>query len=110
MFGALQKLFRETKRPATNGHGSGLEAKSRLTFCLSQDRSGLNGEEMSRFKKELISLIGRYFVIDENKLDISYERNAESTTLEIYSPVVVRRDGKSESEARPARTAASTAS
>ena len=101
MFGALQKLFRDnSRRPISNGHGSSHEARSRLTFCLSQDRSGLNAEEMSRFKRELINLVQKYFVIDESKLDIAYERKVDSTTLEISSPVVVRRPNSDDKEAR----------
>jgi cell division topological specificity factor MinE len=111
VFSALrQKLFGESKvsktaEPARNtdrvnggktgkGHNSGNEAKSRLTFCLSQDRTGLNGEEMAKFKKELVSLIQRYFIVDEDKFGISYERKADTTTLLINSPVVVKRDRK----------------
>jgi cell division topological specificity factor MinE len=112
VFSALrQKLFGESKVSKTvdsrgeqakisangkhaKGHNSGNEAKSRLTFCLSQDRTGLNGDEMAKFKKELVSLIQRYFIVDEDKFGISYERKADTTTLLINSPVVVKRDRK----------------
>ncbi len=66
-------------------------AKSRLHFVLVQDRTGLTAEEMASFKKEMVSVIERYFVIDERGFDISYERGNETTTLVINSPVIVRR-------------------
>jgi cell division topological specificity factor MinE len=109
VFQALrQKLFGDNKtvKPAgttkSSGSQSNLEAKSRLTFCLSQDRTGLNSEEMTKFKKELVGLIQRYFIVDEEKFGISYERKADTTTLLINSPVMVRRD-REKKEGREAR-------
>ncbi|MCI5065761.1 cell division topological specificity factor MinE [bacterium] len=68
-------------------------AKSRLHFVLVQDRTGLSNEQMAQFRGELVEVIQRYFDIDERGFDISYEREDESTTLVINSPVVVRRKG-----------------
>jgi cell division topological specificity factor MinE len=67
------------------------KAKSRLHFVLVQDRTGLTNEEMNRFKRELVSVIETYFVIDKQGFDVAYEREGNSTTLLINSPVVVRR-------------------
>lgn len=66
-------------------------AKSRLHFVLVQDRAGLTNEEMASFKKELVECIEKYFVIDETGFDIDYEREGDSTTLLINSPVIVKR-------------------
>ena len=66
-------------------------AKSRLHFVLVQDRTGLTNDQMAQFRKELVEVIQRYFIIDETGFDISYERHEESTTLLINSPVVVKR-------------------
>ncbi|MGA1192401.1 MAG: cell division topological specificity factor MinE [Bdellovibrionota bacterium] len=66
-------------------------AKSRLTFVLVQDRTGLTNDQMAQFRKELVEVIQRYFIIDETGFDISYERDEESTTLRINSPVVLKR-------------------
>ena len=67
-------------------------AKSRLHFVLVQDRTGLSNDDMANFKKELIHVIDKYFVIDKQAFDIAYEREAEMTTLVINSPVIVRRE------------------
>lgn len=84
MFGALKnKLF--------GGGDSKNRAKSRLHFVLVQDRTGLSADDMTAFKRELMEVIDRYFVIDKTGFDVAYKREAESTTLLINSPVVVRR-------------------
>lgn len=66
-------------------------ARNRLHFVLVQDRAGLNTDELAQFKREMISVIENYFVIDENGFDISYKRSRETTTLLINSPIIVRR-------------------
>lgn len=66
-------------------------ARSRLSFVLVQDRTGLNNDELASFKKEMIGVIERYFVIDESGFDIDYKRHSDTTTLVINSPIVVRR-------------------
>ena len=86
MFRALKdKIFR------TNGVSSN-SAKSRLHFVLVQDRTGLSGDRLASFKKEMVEVIQRYFVIDESGFDISYKRDTGVTTLIINSPIVVRRE------------------
>ena len=73
------------------GSASKAMAKSRLHFVLVQDRTGLSNNEMAAFKRELISVIEKYFVIDEQGFDISYQRETDLSTLLINSPIVVRR-------------------
>ncbi len=84
MFTALkEKLFGASRSKSV--------AKSRLHFVLVQDRAGLTNEEMASFRRELVDVIERYFVIDEQGFDIDYERAGDTTTLLINSPVVVKR-------------------
>jgi len=66
-------------------------AKSRLHFVLVQDRTGMGSDELANFKKELVAVIDKYFIVDKQGFDIAYEREKETTTLLINSPVVVRR-------------------
>lgn len=72
--------------------GSKQLAKNRLQFVLVQDRAGLTNEELTQFKKELVEVIQRYFVIADKGFDISYRRGGDSTTLLINSPIIVKRD------------------
>ncbi|MBX7145106.1 MAG: cell division topological specificity factor MinE [Oligoflexia bacterium] len=100
MFAALrEKLFGSKNGLSENGQGrSRALARSRLQFVLVQDRTGLTPEEMTQFKKEMVSVIERYFRIDEKGFDISYKREGDTSTLLINSPVIVRRkEDKSES-------------
>ena len=66
-------------------------AKSRLHFVLVQDRTGLNNDELANFKKELMDVFERYFVVDKSGFDVNYKREGETTTLFINSPIIVRR-------------------
>jgi cell division topological specificity factor len=68
-------------------------AKSRLHFVLVQDRTGLTNEEMGGFREEMVKVIEKYFVIDKDGFDIKYHRVADTTTLLINSPVIVKRAG-----------------
>jgi len=68
-------------------------AKSRLHFVLVQDRTGLTNDEMAGFREEMVKVIEKYFVIDKEGFDIKYHRLADTTTLLINSPVIVRRAG-----------------
>lgn len=111
MFTALRnKLF-----GSKNGHDSSSQgrsknlARSRLHFVLVQDRTGLTPEEMSQFKKEMVSVIERYFQIDEQGFDISYKRDSDTTTLLINSPVIVRRKEPSEENKENRKAKAQTA-
>lgn len=85
MFATLkQKLF------GSNASSKGL-AKSRLHFVLVNDRTGLTGDEMAQFKRDMISVIERFFEINPDGFDVSYKRDEGMTTLLINSPVLVRR-------------------
>ncbi len=85
MFNTLKKkLFGDSNE-------SKAVAKSRLHFVLVQDRTGLTNEEMSGFREEMVKVIEKYFVIDKEGFDIKYHRLADTTTLLINSPVIVRR-------------------
>ena len=70
---------------------SKLVARSRLQLVLVQDRTGLSNEEMLSFKREMMGVVEKYFVVHDEGFDISYRREGDSTTLLINSPVVVKR-------------------
>lgn len=89
MLSVLKNLFsKETS--------SKVQAKNRLQFVLVQDRAGLNNDELANFRKELLSVIEKYFIVKESDFGIDYKRDGNSTKLTINSPVVAKRDlGKS---------------
>ena len=93
MFNALKrKLFGQSNESKET-------AKSRLHFVLVQDRTGLTNEEMAGFREEMVKVIEKYFVIDKEGFDIKYHRLADTTTLLINSPVIVRRSTSSAAKA-----------
>lgn len=85
------KLISWLKNKILGDNSSKDTAKSRLHFVLVQDRTGMSPEEMTQFKKEMISVIEKFFMIDDKSVDISYKRQGDSTVLLINSPVLVRR-------------------
>ena len=92
MIGTLRKFFSSNGSSRNGGvRESKNLAKSRLSFVLVQDRTGLTQDEISNFKREMVAVIEKYFVIDETGLDVSYKRETDSTMLVINSPVVVKR-------------------
>ena len=87
-------MFKQLK-PSLFGKGranSKNNAMSRLHFVLVQDRTGLTPAEMTSFKSELMAVLEKYFIVDKKGFDVDYRRDADSTTLLINSPIVVRRD------------------
>jgi len=69
-------------------------AKNRLQMVLVQDRSGLNPQEMDLFRKDLLEVISRYFMVEKKELEIEWQRNDCSTALLINTPVVGRKAEK----------------
>ncbi len=87
MFATIRDLFQARRR-------SNVVAKSRLQLVLVQDRAGLTNEELAQFRREMMEVIQRYFVIDESGFDVNYQRSDDATTLLINSPIIVRRDSE----------------
>lgn len=92
-------MFAQLKNKLFGNAASKLAAKSRLHFCLVQDRSGLSNEEMVRFKSDLLEVIKRFFIIDDSGFEVEYKRETGSTTLLINSPVLRRKLAAAEAEA-----------
>jgi len=91
VFAALKSFLTKGGSLLGADRGSKSAAKSRLHFVLVQDRTGLSNNEMAKFKREMVAVIEKYFVIEDRELDIQYQRESDCTTLLINSPVHVRR-------------------
>jgi len=50
----------------------------------------MSSQEMEMFRKELLDVIRKYFVIESKSLDVNWERNEEETALVINTPVTGR--------------------
>ena len=65
-------------------------AKNRLQMVLVQDRSGLTSKDMEFFKKDLLEVISKYFVVETTSLQVEWKRNDSSTALVINTPITGR--------------------
>ena len=62
-------------------------------MVLVQDRSGLSAKEMDLFKKDLLDVISKYFLIEQKHMDVTWERSDSQTALVINTPVTGRLKG-----------------
>lgn len=69
-------------------------AKNRLQMVLVQDRSGLTSQDMDNFKKDLLSVIARYFVVNQQEIEVEWQREDNCTALIINTPVTGKREEK----------------
>ncbi len=63
-------------------------AKNRLQMVLVQDRSGMTAKDMEFFKKDLMEVISKYFLVETKNLQIEWQRLENSTALVINTPVI----------------------
>ncbi|MBP9838994.1 MAG: cell division topological specificity factor MinE [Proteobacteria bacterium] len=63
-------------------------AKNRLQMVLVQDRSGMTANDMDFFKRDLLEVISKYFVVETKNLNVEWQRMENSTALVINTPVV----------------------
>ncbi len=50
----------------------------------------MSSQEMEMFRKDLLDVIRKYFVIESKSLEVNWERNDEETALVINTPVTGR--------------------
>ena len=70
-------------------------AKNRLQMVLVQDRSGLSSNEMDLFKRDLLEVISKYFVLEAKSLQVEWQRSDSVTALVINTPVTGKQAGES---------------
>jgi len=68
MTSLLNRLFRRGR------HGSSARAKDRLHFVLQHDRIGLPPERMEEMKREILAVIVKYLVVDQERVEIDLEQ------------------------------------
>ncbi|MCL4149419.1 UNVERIFIED_CONTAM: hypothetical protein GTU68_020964 [Idotea baltica] len=59
-------------------------------MVLVQDRSGLSTADMDEFKKDLLAVISKYFLIENESLEVEWDRADSETALIINTPVTGR--------------------
>ena len=68
MTSLLNRLFGRAKK------GSGATAKTRLHFVLQHDRINLPPQRMEEMKREILAVIVKYLVVDEDRVEIALEQ------------------------------------
>ena len=66
--GIIRSLFGRGKS------GSGATAKNRLRFVLQHDRIHLPPEQMQEMKREILAVIVKYLVVDQDRVEIDLEQ------------------------------------
>ncbi|MCY4466390.1 MAG: cell division topological specificity factor MinE [Chloroflexi bacterium] len=66
--GIIKTLFGRRKQ------GSGATAKNRLRFVLQHDRIHLPPERMEEMKREILAVIVKYLVVDQDRVEIDLEQ------------------------------------
>lgn len=70
------------------GGGSGKVAKSRLQVVLVHDRVGVSPRVLANFRKDLVGVIGKYFEIDGNALEIDVRQVEDYHALLVNTPII----------------------
>ena len=83
-------MFEELKSRLFGKRFSKLNAKNRLQMVLVQDRSGLSPNEMELFKKDLMNVLSKYFLIESKHLEVDWKRTDNETALVINTPITGR--------------------
>ena len=84
MTNLLSRLFGRARK------GSGATAKDRLRFVLQHDRINLPPERMDEMKREILAVIVKYLVVDEDRVEIDLEqRDRTHSKLVAEIPVAI---------------------
>ncbi len=70
MFESIGNFFKKMVKPESRELGSKDDAKERLHLVLMQDRANVSADFLELMKQEIIDVIKKYIVVDENSIDV----------------------------------------
>ena len=70
MFGSIGSFFKKIMKQEEKEIGSKDNAKERLHLVLMQDRANVSADFLELMKQEIIDVIKKYIVVDENSIDV----------------------------------------
>jgi cell division topological specificity factor len=79
MFGRISKFFNRPKSKTI--------AKNRLQLILIQDKMGTNAPALEALRTDLISLLSRYFEINDSEVEIDLLREKEQMAFVANVPI-----------------------
>jgi cell division topological specificity factor MinE len=78
--GLLDKLVKHLS-PGGPGQQSKQAAKERLKLALTYDRGGLAQGTIEQLRDELIQVISKRLIVDEEEIEINFDRTTEEDRL-----------------------------
>jgi cell division topological specificity factor len=78
--GLIKKLFYK--------NGSKETAKKRLQFALVYDRLEVSDDILKDMQQEIVTVISRYFVIDQDQLKLDIKRDNDLSALIFNTPII----------------------
>lgn len=76
MFENIGNFFKKMIKPENKELGSKDDAKERLHLVLMQDRANVSADFLELMKQEIIDVIKKYIVVDENSIDVRLTNKA----------------------------------
>lgn len=76
----MNRLFNKTTSKDT--------AKKRLQFALVYDRLEVSDDMLKDMQKEIVAVISRYFVIDQEQLKLDIKRDNDLSALMFNTPII----------------------
>ncbi len=64
------------------------KAKRRLKLALIYDKLEVSDETLSNLQKDIIQVISKYFVIEQDSLKLDIRRSEDYSTLVLNTPIV----------------------
>ncbi len=81
-------MFEGISRWLRRGKGSRNTVKNRLQLILVHDRTGVSPEILESLREDMFSVISNYFVVKEDDVEMSLERDEDSVALVANIPVL----------------------
>ncbi len=81
-------MFENISRWLRRGKGSKNTGKSRLQLILIHDRTGVSPETLDALRVDMFRVISKYFVINENDVEMSLEKDEGTVALVANIPVL----------------------
>lgn len=83
-----RNVFEGISRWLRRGRGSKDTGKSRLQLILVHDRTGVSPEVLDALRDEIFQIISKYFVVEEDDVEMSLERDEGTVALVANIPIL----------------------
>ena len=81
-------MFENISRWLRRDKGSKTTVKNRLQLILIQDRTGVAPEILDALRDDMFNVISKYFIVNEEDVEMSLESDEDSVALVANVPVL----------------------